>query len=128
MQAEYCSDILSIHYSLTISNSAISYWINQEKKFAITSSGFDPSSPVQVLVHHLRTTKGIKSLLLYHDNTKTTLASGMVFNATDRQSLTLESHFSDQSQVLQQTADFPDDSPIQNYTSSTRRAQGIKDG
>ena len=65
------------------------------------SSGFDPSSPVQVLVHHLRTTKGIKSLLLYHDNPKTTLASGMGFNATDRQRLTLETHFSDQSPVFQ---------------------------
>ena len=72
-----------MHYGLTTSNAAISYWINQEKKFAITSSRFDPSSPVQVLVHHLRTTKGIKSLLLYHDNPKTTLASGMGFNATD---------------------------------------------
>ena len=83
---------------------------------------------MKVLVHHLRNTKGIKSLLLYHDNPKTTLASGMGFNATDRQRLTLETHFSDQSQVLQQTVEFPDDSSIQNYASSTRRAQGIKDG
>ena len=76
------TDILNINYGLTISNAAISYWINQEKKFAITSSGFDPSSPVQVLIHHLRTTKGIKYLLLYHDNPNITLASGMGFDAT----------------------------------------------
>lgn len=122
------TDILNMNYGLTISNSAISYWINQDKKLAIMVSRFDPSSPVQVLVHHLRTTKGIKSLLLYHDNPKITLASGMGFDATDRQSLTLETHFSDHSQALQQTVEFPDDSSIQNYASRTRSAQGIKDG
>ena len=89
------TDILNMHYGLTISNSAISYWINQEKKFTITSSRFDPISPVQVLVHRLRNTKGLNYLLLYHDNPKTTLDSGMLFNATDRQRLTLETHFSD---------------------------------
>ena len=59
------------------------------------------------MVHHLRNTKGIKSLLLYHDNPKTKLASGMRFDATDQQRLTLETHFSDQSKVLQQTVEFP---------------------
>ena len=71
------------------------------KKFAIKSSGVDPSSPVQVLVNQLRTKKGINNLLLYHENTKTKLASGMGFNATNLQRFTLETHFSDQSQVLQ---------------------------
>ena len=52
----------------------------------------------------------------------------MGFDATDRQRMTLGTHFSDQSQVLQQTVDFPDDSSIQNYASTTSRAQGIKDG
>ena len=53
------TDILNMHYFLTISNSIIPYWINKEKKFGIMSSGFDPISHIQVLVHNLRTKKGI---------------------------------------------------------------------
>ena len=122
------TDVINMNYGLTISNSAISYWINQEKKFTLTSSVFYSSSPVQVLVHHLRSTKGINYFLLYHDNPKIKLASGMRFDATDRKNLTLETHFSDKSSVFQQTVDFPDDSSIQNYSSITRRAQRIKYG
>ena len=70
-------------------------------------NGYDPESPVQLLLYNLRRTPGVKCVLLYHNNAQTGLASNTGNGQEIRDRLTIETHFSGNSNISRNVLRFP---------------------
>ena len=109
----------------TIKNSTMHYKMKDFKNLAISRAGFDPKSRVDSLLYELRSTPGIKCVLLYHNNIDTKLASQTGKGSEIRDSLTLETHMSQNEKVIKSEVKFPPDTSLQAYIHNMRHAQGI---